>query len=81
MGYRNLQQCIDDLERTGQLVRIEEEIDPHLEAAEIQRRVHAAEGPAVYYARRKGCRTAQAEGEAGMRPPGAQRRELVSLKR
>ena len=28
MGYRNLRECLTDLERTGQLVRIEQEIDP-----------------------------------------------------
>src|SRR3712207_5477839 len=56
MGYRNLRQCIDDLERHGQLVRIESEIDPHLEAAEIHRRVYRAGGPAIYFARVKGCR-------------------------
>lgn len=56
MGYRNLKSCIDDLERTGQLLRIEDEIDPHLEAAEIQRRVYAAGGPALYFANVKGCR-------------------------
>src|SRR3712207_1691312 len=56
MGYRNLRQCIDDLGRHGHLVRIESEVDPHLEAAEIQRRVYQAGGPAVYYARVKGCR-------------------------
>ncbi|HUG93691.1 MAG TPA: UbiD family decarboxylase [Planctomycetaceae bacterium] len=56
MGYRNLRECLADLERTGQLVRIEDEIDPHLEAAEIHRRVYAAGGPAVLYARVKGCR-------------------------
>ena len=56
MGYLDLKGCIDDLERTGQLVRIEEEVDPHLEVAEIQRRVYAAGGPAVYFARVKGCR-------------------------
>jgi len=50
MGYRNLQECINDLERTGQLIRIEEEIDPNLEAAEIQRRVYQAGGPAIYFA-------------------------------
>ena len=55
MGYRNLRQCINDLERTGQLVRIEQEIDAHLEAAEIQRRVYQAGGPAVFFARVKGC--------------------------
>ena len=56
MGYRTLRECVRDLERTGQLVRIEEEIDPHLEAAEIQRRVYLAGGPAIYFARVKGCR-------------------------
>src|SRR5262249_32096722 len=45
-----------DLERTGQLVRLDVEIDPYLEAAEIQRRVYQARGPAVYFARVKGCR-------------------------
>src|SRR5436309_1418963 len=56
MGYRNLQECIRDLERSRQLVRIEDEVDPELEAAEIQRRVYQAGGPAVYYARVKGTR-------------------------
>jgi 4-hydroxy-3-polyprenylbenzoate decarboxylase len=55
MGYRNLRQCIVDLERTGQLVRIEQEIDPYLEAAEVHRRVYQARGPALYFARVKGC--------------------------
>jgi len=56
MGYRNLRECLEDLERTGQLVRIEQEVDGDLEVAEIQRRVYAAGGPAVYYSRVKGCR-------------------------
>jgi 4-hydroxy-3-polyprenylbenzoate decarboxylase len=56
MGYRSLKECIADLDRTGQLVRIEQEIDPYLEAAEIQRRVNQAQGPAVFYKRVKGCR-------------------------
>ncbi|HWB13523.1 MAG TPA: UbiD family decarboxylase [Pirellulales bacterium] len=55
MGYRTLRACLDDLEATGQLVRIEEPVDPHLEAAEIHRQVCRAGGPAVYYARPKGC--------------------------
>src|ERR1051325_6234238 len=56
MGYANLRDCVGDLERTGQLVRLDEEVDPYLEAAEIQRRVYQAHGPAVYYAKVKGCR-------------------------
>ena len=54
MGYRNLSACIQDLERTGQLVRIEEEIDPNLEAADIHRRVYRAGGPAFLFARVRG---------------------------
>lgn len=56
MGYSSLAACVRDLERTGQLVRIAEEIDPYLEAAEIQRRVYAAQGPAIFLSRVKGCR-------------------------
>src|SRR6516165_6976445 len=56
MGYASLHACVADLERTGQLLRIDEDVDPYLEAAEIQRRVYQARGPAVYYARVKGCR-------------------------
>jgi 4-hydroxy-3-polyprenylbenzoate decarboxylase len=56
MGYRNLRQCVDDLQATGQLVRLESTIDPCLESAEIQRRVFQAGGPAIYFANVKGCR-------------------------
>src|SRR3954468_9318799 len=56
MGYRTLRDCIDDLERNKQLVRIEAEIDAHLEIAEIQRRVYAAGGPALLFTRVKDCR-------------------------
>src|SRR6516225_6729119 len=56
MGYANLRSCVADLERTRQLVRIDREIDPYLEMAEVHRRVHAAGGPALFFARVKGCR-------------------------
>jgi len=56
MGYLNLRACLDDLERHGQLRRIPIEVDAHLEAAEIQRRVYAARGPAILFERVKGCR-------------------------
>lgn len=56
MGYQNLQQCLRDLEATGQLRRIEIEVDPKLEMALIQRRVYAAGGPALLFQRVKGCR-------------------------
>lgn len=56
MPYRSLRQCVDDLQRTGRLVRIDDEIDPRLEAAYIQRRVYAARGPALLLTRVRGCR-------------------------
>jgi 4-hydroxy-3-polyprenylbenzoate decarboxylase len=55
MGYRNLRECVDDLERHRQLVRIDVEVDPYLEMAEVQRRVYQAGGPALYFSRVKGC--------------------------
>lgn len=55
MGYRNLTECVRDLERTGQLVRLEQEIDPALEAGAIQRRVYQAGGPALLFTQVKDC--------------------------
>jgi len=56
MGYRTLRECVEDLASIRQLVRIEQPVDPSLEAAEIQRRVFRAGGPAIYFASVKGCR-------------------------
>jgi 4-hydroxy-3-polyprenylbenzoate decarboxylase len=55
MGYVSLRACVADLERAGQMVRIEREVDPYLEAADIHRRVYQAGGPAVIFERVKGC--------------------------
>jgi 4-hydroxy-3-polyprenylbenzoate decarboxylase len=55
MGYRSTRACVLDLERHGHLVRIEAELDPYLEIAEVQRRVYAAGGPALLFTRVKGC--------------------------
>ena len=49
--YRNLLECVGDLEARKDLVRINEPIDPHLEMAEIQRRVFRAGGPALLFTR------------------------------
>src|SRR5262245_21446589 len=54
MGYASLRACVDDLQRAGHLKRIAVELDPKLEIAEIQRRVYAAGGPALYFERVKG---------------------------
>ena len=54
MGYRSLAECVRDLEATGQLVVIDQEVDPYLEVAAIQRRVYQAGGPALLFRRAKG---------------------------
>ena len=56
LKHTTLRQCVDDLQRHGHLVVLEDEIDAHLEAAEIHRRVYQAGGPAVLYANVKGCK-------------------------
>ncbi|MPW24397.1 UbiD family decarboxylase [Alkalibaculum sp. M08DMB] len=52
--YRNLEECIIDLENTGQLVRVHEEVDPNLEMAAIHMRVYANGGPALLFENIKG---------------------------
>jgi 4-hydroxy-3-polyprenylbenzoate decarboxylase len=56
MGYRCLQQCVQDLERHGMLRRIDHPVDPYLEAGEIQRRVYQAAGPALLFTNPANCR-------------------------
>lgn len=55
MGYRSTSECVADIRKTGQLVEIEKEIDPRLEAAAIQRRVYEAGGPAILFSNVRGC--------------------------
>ena len=56
MGYRNLGECVKDLEKHGHLLRVDREIDPELEVGAVQRRVFRAGGPALLFTRVKGCR-------------------------
>lgn len=56
MGYRNLASCVADLEQAGHLLRLDDEIDARLEAAEIHRRVCRSGGPAVLFTHVKNCR-------------------------
>ena len=55
MGYRNLAACVADLERSGALIRIDQELSAELEIGSIQRRVYQAGGPALLFTRVKGC--------------------------
>src|SRR5690606_16373279 len=54
MGYSSLAECARDLERHGHLVRVKEEVDPHLEMAAIHLRVHERGGPALLFENVKG---------------------------
>ena len=67
MPHRNLREAIDDLDAHGHLVRVSEEVDPHLEAAAVHRRVFDADGPALLFERVKGCRFPMASNLFGTR--------------
>jgi 4-hydroxy-3-polyprenylbenzoate decarboxylase len=54
VGYRSLSECVRDLERHGQLVRVAQPLDPKLVIPEIQRRLYASGGPAVLFERVEG---------------------------
>ena len=56
MGYISLEECLFELEKTGQLIRIKEEVDPYLEMAAIHLRVHEVSGPALLFENVKGSK-------------------------
>lgn len=56
MGYKSLAECVVDLEKNNQLVRIKEEVDPYLEMAAIHMRVFDQQGPALYFENIKGSK-------------------------
>ncbi|WP_088036102.1 UbiD family decarboxylase [Evansella clarkii] len=52
--YRNMEECINDLEKNGHLIRIKEEVDPYLEMAAIHMKVYEGGGPALLFENVKG---------------------------
>jgi 4-hydroxy-3-polyprenylbenzoate decarboxylase len=56
MAYSSLEACLLDLERTGQLLRINEQVDPYLEMAAIHLRVFEQKGPAILFENVKGSK-------------------------
>ncbi|WP_036695941.1 UbiD family decarboxylase [Paenibacillus sp. FSL R7-269] len=56
MSYRNMEECIIDLEKHGHLIRIHEEVDPHLEMAAIHMKVYEAGGPALLFENVRGSK-------------------------
>jgi len=56
MSYKSLQQAVEDLENTGRLIRIKEEVDPYLEMASIQLRAYKEGAPAILFEKVKGSK-------------------------
>ena len=51
-----MEECLLDLEKNGQLIRIKEETDPHLQMAAIHLRVFESGGPALLFENVKGSK-------------------------
>ena len=89
MAYRSLEECLLDLEKNGQLIRVKEEVDPFLEMAAIHLRVHEAGGPALLFENVKGSRFRAASNIFGtlersrflFRDTLAQVQKLIELKK
>ncbi len=58
--HRSTRNVVDDLRAGGRLIQIDDEVDPQLELAEIQRRVYSRGGPALLFTNVRGCRFAMA---------------------
>ena len=56
MSYSSTEECINDLEKNGHLIRIKEEVDPNLEMAAIHCRVYDMQGPALFFENVKGSK-------------------------
>lgn len=56
MKHRSTREVVEDLRRDNRLIQVDDEVDPNLELAEIQRRVYASGGPGVLFTRVKGTR-------------------------
>ncbi|MBB3207104.1 4-hydroxy-3-polyprenylbenzoate decarboxylase [Rhodopirellula rubra] len=56
MKHRSTREVVEDLRRGQRLIEVTDEVDPHLEIAEIQRRVYANGGPGLLFSNVRGCR-------------------------
>lgn len=56
MTYRSTRSLVHDLDRHGQLLVVDDEVDPNLELAEIHRRVYRRQGPALLFTNVLGSR-------------------------
>ena len=55
MKHRSTRDVVRDLLAGDRLIQVDDEVDPNLEMAEIQRRVYANGGPAVLFNNVRGC--------------------------
>lgn len=55
MPNRSLADFLEELGQAGELIRVEAEVDPRLEIAEITRRAGRADGPVLLFGSPKGC--------------------------
>ncbi|MFL2859585.1 MAG: UbiD family decarboxylase [Pontiellaceae bacterium] len=55
MKLKSTSDTVKILEQNGELLRINDEVDPYLEMAEIQRRIYKKNGPAILFENVKGC--------------------------
>ncbi|MCF8113336.1 MAG: UbiD family decarboxylase [Desulfotignum sp.] len=56
MKFKSLGQCVQFLEQQGELIRIRQMVDPHLEMAQITRQVFDAGGPALLFEKIKNAK-------------------------
>lgn len=56
MNHRCTRDVVEDLRRGERLIQIDDVVDPHLEMAEIQRRVYSNGGPGLLFTNVQGCR-------------------------
>ena len=56
MKHRSTQDVVADLRNADRLIQVDDEVDPHLEMAEIQRRVYANGGPGLLFTNVRGSK-------------------------
>ncbi len=56
MKHRSTRDVVEDLRAGDRLIQVDDEVDPHLELAEIQRRVYANDGPGLLFTNVRGCK-------------------------
>ena len=56
MAYKSLQQCVSDLDKKGELLKISDEINPDLDMASIHLEEFAKGGKAIIFENIKGSK-------------------------